>query len=156
VVVELNINVELNGDIDVRDREARLSLVTAEGSGLLLVDLVLDALRSKGTTCEMIPLAEGVRAFPTTREVKVTIVEVGIAVLQVFPVESTLLLVATLVVVVLWRVEWIAVHVPCRSCLAEEACSEHNLRDLHIDECKSIRLYACGIKDQMVVNVVSV
>jgi hypothetical protein len=60
VVVELNVNVELNGDIDVRDRETRLSLVTAKGSGLLLVDLVLDALRSKGTTCEVIPLAEGV------------------------------------------------------------------------------------------------
>lgn len=44
MVVELNVNVELNGDIDVRDGETRLSLVTAEGSGLLLVDLVLDAL----------------------------------------------------------------------------------------------------------------
>ena len=60
VVVELNVNVKLNGDIDVRDGETRLSLVAAEGSRLLLVDLVLDALRSKGTTCEVIPLAKGV------------------------------------------------------------------------------------------------
>lgn len=133
MVVELNVNVELNGDIDVRDRETRLSLVTAEGSGLLLVDLVLDALRSKGTTCEVIPLAEGVRALPTTGEVKITIVGDFIAVLHFLPVESTLLLVATLVVVVLWRVEWVAVHVPCRSGLADEACGEHNLRDLHTD-----------------------
>lgn len=48
----------------------------------------------------MIALAEGVGALPAASEVEVTVVEVGLAILKIRPVEATLLLFATLVVVV--------------------------------------------------------
>ena len=115
VVVQLEVHVVFNRYINVCDRETRLSLVTAERSWFLLADFVLNALRAKGAASQYVAFAEGVRALPATREIEVTVVEVGIAILEVRPIEPSLLLVTTLIVVVVGRVEWVAEHVPSRS-----------------------------------------
>jgi hypothetical protein len=132
-VVELEVYVELDGHIDVRNREAGLPLVTAERSRLLLADRVLDALAAECALRDEVALAERVGALPAAREVKVAIVKVRVAILEVRPVEPRLLLVATLVVVVVGRVERAAEHVPCGSGMADKASGEDSLSELHVD-----------------------
>jgi hypothetical protein len=87
------------------------ALVTAEGRGLVLLDSVLDALVSESPLAQAITLSEGVGALPSTRKVEVavggnvgTIVEIG-------PVESTLLLVGTFVLGVVGSSE-VVIEVP--------------------------------------------
>jgi hypothetical protein len=75
-VVELEVYVELDGHIDVGDREARLPLVTAERSRLVLADLVFDALAAECALADEIALAKRVGALPARGKVEVAVVEV--------------------------------------------------------------------------------
>jgi hypothetical protein len=116
-VVKVDLDVKLNGNVDSGDTETVLPLVAAKGSGLLLAALVLDGLVAKCALGEQVTLADWVGAFPVLGEVEVAVLEVGVAVLEVRPVETALLLVAALVVGVLWRAERLPGQVPCSGCL---------------------------------------
>jgi hypothetical protein len=116
-VVEVDLNVKLDGNIDGGDTETVLPLVAAKGSRLLLAALVRDRLVTKCALGEQVTLADWVGAFPVLGEVEVAVLEVGVAILEVRPIETALLLVAALVVGVLWRAERLSRQVPCSGCL---------------------------------------
>ncbi len=97
------------------NREAALG--TAKCSGLVLADSVLDALVSERSLAQRVPLAKGVGALPPSGEVEVflpsqsmspmhfvpqltSVVPNRLAVCEISPVETTLLLVIAHVVAV--------------------------------------------------------
>jgi hypothetical protein len=75
-------------------------LGTAKCSGLVLADSVLDALVSERSLAQRVPLAKGVGALPPSGEVEVSVVPNRLAVCEISPVETTLLLVIAHVVAV--------------------------------------------------------
>jgi hypothetical protein len=132
-VVEVDLNVKLNGNIDSCDTETILPLVAAKCSWLFLAALVHDGLVAKSSLCEHVALADRVGAFPVLGEIEVAVLEVGVAILEVRPVETALLLVAALVVCVLWRTEWLARQVPCSGRLLSDETREECVGSLHSD-----------------------
>lgn len=134
VVVHLQVGVKLDRDIDVGDGETRCTLIARERSGLILADSVLDHLRSKCTASEVVTLAKRVGAAPAAGEVKVAIFEVLVAGLEIGPVETTLLLIAALVVVVLWGIkERTGEEIPgCSSLLGSKASDDKRICGLHL------------------------
>jgi hypothetical protein len=132
-VVEVDLNVKLNGNVDSCDTETILPLVAAKCSWLLLAALVRDGLVAKSSLREHVALADRVGAFPVLGEIEVAVLEVGVAILEVRPVETALLLVAALVVCVLWRTEWLARQVPCSGRLLSDETREECVGSLHSD-----------------------
>jgi len=112
LVVELEVSIVINGDINLLDGETILLLVAGEGSGLLLGDGVLDALAVERALGYMVTFAELVGASPSATELEVSVVEVLLAILEVCPVETFVLLVGALVVVVLGSVVTRGLTVP--------------------------------------------
>jgi hypothetical protein len=131
--LQIDHDIKLNRDINGRNRETiRLSLrVTTKRSRLLLAALIGDGLGSKGTLSEVIALAQGAGALPALGEVKITVLEVGSAILDVRPVKPALLLVAALVVGVLWRCEWFARKIPSSSGLLGSQTGEKGVSSPH-------------------------
>jgi hypothetical protein len=117
LVVELEVTVELDGDLNLGDGETLLPLAAVERSWDVLLDRVLSTPGVEGPLGQVVPLAEAVGTAPSfvaraSMEVEVAILAEVIAVLQVAPVETTLLLVRAVVVVVLGGVEAAGVTVP--------------------------------------------
>jgi hypothetical protein len=132
-VVEINFDIKLNRHVDRGDAEAILSLVATKGGRLRFAAFVLDGLATKGPLSERVALANRVGAFPVLREVEVTILEVGIAVFDVRPVKPALLLVATLVVCVLRRLERLTRDTPGSSCLLGSNGCQYSISSLHYE-----------------------
>jgi hypothetical protein len=109
LVVQLELSIELGRDVHVSDGES--ALVTAEGSRLVLLDSVLDALVSESPLAQAITLSEGVGALPSTRKVEVTVGGNVGTIVEIGPVESTLLLVGTFVLGVVGGSE-VVIEVP--------------------------------------------
>jgi hypothetical protein len=130
-VVEIDFDIKLNGHVDSGDTEAILFLVTTKGSRLRFAAFVLYGFAAKSPLSERIALANRVGAFPVLREVEVTILEVGVAVLEVRPVEPVLLLIATLVVCVLRRLERLTRDTPGSSCLLGGNGCQNSISGLH-------------------------
>jgi hypothetical protein len=127
LVVELKLSIELGRDIHVGDGES--ALLAAERSRRVLLNSVLDALVSESPLGKAIALSERVGALPSVGEVEVTVVGDISAILEIGPVETTLLLVGTLVLAVVGSLE-IVVEVPCSRYVCSSETGEYQ-RVLH-------------------------
>lgn len=115
LVVEVKVGIVLGRDLELGRGETILLALAREGSGLLLAALVVDALAAKSALGEMVTLAVVASlALPAAAEVKVAVVAVAgrVAVVEVVPGVTALLLLGTLVVVVLRRLVVVGVAVP--------------------------------------------
>lgn len=131
--MKINLAVELDRDVDGGDTETVLPLVAAERRRLVLGALVGDGLVAKRALGQGITLAKGVAALPVLGEIKVAVLEVAVTVLEIAPVEATLLLVAALVVGVLGRGEGLSSEAPgCSHSVGGEA-SQKRVSSLHIE-----------------------
>jgi hypothetical protein len=142
-VMEIDLDIKFNGHVDCGDTETILPLVTTKRSRLRFAAFVLDGLATKCPLGECVAFADWVGAFPVFRKVEVTILKVGVAVLEIGPVESTLLLVATLVVRVLWRLERLTRDTPGSSYLLGGNARQNSISGLH-GECGRCRTVDWG------------
>jgi hypothetical protein len=99
--MKINLDIKFNRNIDCGDAKSILPLVAAKRGWLVLCAFIRDSLVAKGALGEHIALAKRVGAFPVLGEVKVAVLEVGISIFEITPVETALLFVATLIVCVL-------------------------------------------------------
>jgi hypothetical protein len=113
----------------VRNGEATLS--TAERSRLVFANGVLDALVSEGPLAQRVPLAEGVGALPSSREIEISVVADRLAIREISPVETTLLLVVAHVLAVIGCAVVVEKVPVCRGLLGSEASNQKSVSGLH-------------------------
>lgn len=105
LVMEVKFGIVVNRDVDVSNGKSILLVFAAEGGRLFLTTLVGDGLGSEGALRDMVTLSKLLGgARPVGAEVEIVVLAGLIAVIEIAPVVSTLLLVGTLVVVVLGSV----------------------------------------------------
>jgi hypothetical protein len=133
----------------VCDRETTLG--TAECGRLVFANGVLDALVSKRPLAHGVPLAEGVGALPSSREVKITIVADRLTICKIRPVEATLLLVVANVLAVVGCAVVVEKVPVCCGLLGCEASDQKSVCGLHGEIWKSSSNSKAAIKIKYVV-----
>jgi hypothetical protein len=122
LVVQFKLGVEFGGQVHVGNGE--IAVFAAERSGLVLADVVLDDLAAEMPLALQIALTKGVGAAPSLGEVEISVVFNLVTVLEVAPVEATLLLIVALILAEVGRLE-VLVEIPVGGCLLGSKARKH-------------------------------